>query len=156
NQFGGTIGGPIKANKLFIFFNPEIFQLPQTYTEPVGTVLTPSALAGNFSWGDNKGNIAGTRNLYTLAAMAGHPSTPDPVLLTTPQQIASLTDGNTGLVSRVPTNSDYNRSNLSFSSKGGNYRRFYTGKLDYNITEKHHAALTYTYQTNQRRPDGVN
>ena len=155
NQFGGTIGGPIIRNKLFFFANPEIFQLPQTYTEPVGTVLTPEAAQGIFRWGDNKG-VFQQRNLYTLAQQAGFPSTPDPIIAKTLGQIATLTNGAAGLVNRISTNSDYNRKNLNFQSKGGNYRRFYTAKLDYNVTSKHHLAYTYTYQTNVRRPDGVN
>jgi hypothetical protein len=155
NQFGGTIGGPIKRNKLFIFFNPEIFQLPQTYTEPVGQVLTPEAAQGIFRWGDNKGNFQ-SRNLLALAGAAGFPSTVDPIIGQTLSQIASLTNSAPGLQSRISSNSDYNRNNLSFQSKGGNYRRFYTGKMDWNATERHHVEVVYTYQTNVRRPDGVN
>ena len=28
--------------------------------------------------------------------------------------------------------------------------------MDYNVTEKHHIEFVYNYQTNIRRPDGVN
>jgi hypothetical protein len=155
NQFGGTIGGPILKNKLFVFANPEIFELPQTYTEPIGQVLTPEALQGIFRWGDNRGNFQ-SRNLLQLAGAAGYPSTVDPIIGRTLGQIASLTDGQPGLQSRISTNSDYNRNNLGFQSKGGNYRRFYTTKWDWNVTEKHHVEFVYTYQTNVRRPDGIN
>ena len=155
NQFGGMVGGPIKKNKLFIFAHMEAFELPQTYTEPTGMVLTPEALQGIFRWGDNKGNFKSV-NLYQLAAANGFPSTPDPSIIKSLQQIASLTNGNPGLQSRIASASDYNRNNLNFQSKGGNYRRFPTTRLDYNITEKHHLEFIYNYQTNIRRPDGVN
>ena len=61
-----------------------------------------------------------------------------------------------GLKSRIASNTDYNRNNLDFQSKGGNYRRFPTMRMDYNVTEKHHIEFVYNYQTNIRRPDGVN
>jgi hypothetical protein len=49
NQFGGTIGGPILKNKLFFFTG---YQGTENRTAPATNtafVLTPAALAGNFS-----------------------------------------------------------------------------------------------------------
>ncbi len=155
NQFGGFVGGPIRRNKVFFFAHMEAFQLPQTYTEPTGTVLTPEALSGIFRYGDNKGTFRSV-NLFQLAAANGYTSTPDPVINKALQQIASLTNGFPGVQSRISSASDYNRNNLNFQSKGGNYRRFPTTRLDYNATEKQHIEVVYNYQTNIRRPDGVN
>ena len=155
NQFGGLVGGPIKQNKLFFFTHVEVFQLPQTYTEPTGQVLTPDAINGIFRYRDTAGAVRSV-NLYQLAAANGFPSTPDPLLLQSFQTLASLTNGAAGLKSRIATNADYNRNNLDFQSKGGNYRRFPTTRLDYNVTEKHHLEFVWNYQTNIRRPDGVN
>ena len=80
NQFGGLIGGPLKRNKLFFFTHVEVFQLPQTYTEPTGQVLTPEAINGIFRYRDTAGAVRSV-NLYQLAAANGFVSTPDPILL---------------------------------------------------------------------------
>jgi hypothetical protein len=154
NQFGGQIGGPIKRNKLFFFAAFEGFRLPQTYTEPQGQVLTPNAINGLFTY--TSGGVPQTVNLYQLAAAKGFPSTADPIIGKTLSQIDSLVEGQPGLKSRIASNSDYNRNNLDFQSKGANNRNFPTMRLDYNVTEKHHIEFIYNYQTNIRRPDGVN
>jgi hypothetical protein len=155
NQFGGMVGGPIRKNRLFLFAHMEAFQLPQTYTEPTGMVLTKDARAGIFTYRDSAGAVQQT-NLLQIAGTAGLPSTQDPVISQTLSQIAALTDSAPGLRSRIGTNTDYNHNNLDFQSKGGNYRRFPTLRMDYNLTEKHHIEFVYNYQTNVRRPDGVN
>ena len=155
NQFGGRIGGPILKNRLFFFTSVEIFQLPQTYTEPTITVLTPEAAAGNFRYRDTAGAVRSV-NLYQLAGANGFTSTPDPIINTTLGQIAQLINGQAGLKSRIATNADYNRNNLDFQSKGGNYRRFGTTRLDYNVNNANHVEFIWNYQTNLRSPDGVN
>jgi hypothetical protein len=155
NQFGGLIGGPIKKNKLFFFIHMEALQLPQTYTEPTGTVLTSDAAKGVFTYRDS-GNVVRSINLLQLAGANNYVSTLDPTIAKTLGQIAGFTDGAAGLKSRIASNSDYNRNNLDFQSKGGNYRRFPTTRLDWNATSKNHVEFIYNYQTNIRRPDGVN
>ncbi len=155
NQFGGLLGGPIKKNKLFFFVHMEALQLPQTYTEPQGLVLTPAAQSGVFTYRDSS-NTVRTVNLYQLAAQFGFPSTADPTVAKTLAQIQSLTASAPGLKSRIASAADYNRNSLDFQSKGGNYRRFPTTRFDYNATSKHHIELIYNYQTNLREPDGVN
>jgi hypothetical protein len=154
NQFGGLVGGPIIHNRLFFFTHFEAFELPQAYTEPTGTVLTPEAISGLFRY--SSGGTLHSVNLYNIAAAAGFPSTPDPLIASSLAKIADLTNGVPGLKSRIAANADYNRNNLDFQSKGGNYRRFGTARFDYNVTPKHHIEFIYNYQTNIRRPDGVN
>jgi len=155
NQFGGHVGGPILRNRLFIFAHYEVFQLPQTYVQPTITVLTPEAASGQFRYRDSGGTVRSV-NLLQLAGAGGFPSTPDPIIAQTLSQVAQLTDGAPGLQNRIAANTDYNRNNLNFQSKGGNYRRFGTSRLDYNVTNKHHVEFIYNYQTNTRRPDGIN
>ena len=155
NQFGGFVGGPLVRNRLFVFVHYEAFQLPQTYIEPAGLVLTPEAASGIFRYRDSAGTVRSV-NLYQIAAPAGFPSMPDPLVAQSLAKIAELTNGAAGLKSRIATNSDYNRNQLDFQSKGGNNRRFGTTRLDYNVTEKHHIEFVWNYQTNTRRPDGIN
>jgi hypothetical protein len=155
NQFGGFVGGPILKDRLFIFGHGEGFQLPQTYVEPTGLVLTPEAASGIFRYKDSSGNVRSV-NLLQLAGASGFTSTPDPLVAASLSTINQLTANASGLKSRIALNSDYNRNTLDFQSKGGNYRRFGTSRLDYNVTPKHHIEFIYNYQTNVRRPDGVN
>lgn len=49
NQFGGTIGGPIKKNKIFFFFGYQGTTLRQTPSPTTNFVPTAQMLAGDFS-----------------------------------------------------------------------------------------------------------
>src|SRR5262249_55860054 len=142
-------------NRLFVFAHYEAFQLPQTYIEPQGLVLTPEAASGIFRYRDSAGTVRSV-NLYQIAGAARFPSTPDPLIAKSLATIAELTNGAAGLKSRIASNTDYNRSSIDFQSKGGNYRRFGTTRFDYNVTQKHHVEFVWNYQTNSRRPDGIN
>src|SRR5215467_1619975 len=61
HQAGAHIGGPILKNKLFIFFNYEVFRFPQSWNagsfQSGGflTVLNDSARAGTFTYVDTTG-----------------------------------------------------------------------------------------------------
>jgi hypothetical protein len=57
NQFGGSVGGPVKRNKLFFFFNYEGMRNVSHNTQ-FGTVLTDLQRNGDFSRTfDQKGNL---------------------------------------------------------------------------------------------------
>lgn len=49
NQFGGTIGGPIKKNKSFIFFGFQRTDISSTIGGQTAVLPTPANLNGNFS-----------------------------------------------------------------------------------------------------------
>ncbi|HLG15938.1 MAG TPA: carboxypeptidase regulatory-like domain-containing protein [Blastocatellia bacterium] len=165
NQAGGRIGGPITIPKLFngkdkafFFVNYEEFRLPQVYPSPTRTVMTDSAMAGNYMYKDTAGNVR-TVNLYAIAATGAggrtYPNTPDPTVLRALGLIkeASLRGV---LKERISTNSDYNRFNLNFQDPGKNIRRFPTSRFDFNVTKDHHVEFVHNYQHYFSDPDGVN
>jgi len=171
NEYGFTIGGPIKKNKLFFFESFEFFDLPQSFSE-TGMWLSPAAASGLFSYCTSSSPCTGanasalkTVNLYALAA-AANPSLPagvtpfptsgDPTLAKTYALINQLTGSGGTLVSRIATNSDYNRDNFTWNPKAVNNRKFQTARIDYNLNEKNHINFVWNYQINDRTPDGLN
>jgi outer membrane receptor protein involved in Fe transport len=59
NQFGGTVGGPIKRNKLFFFFSYEGQRQSALDTSPGKvTAFTPAEASGDFSNSDQAGTVA--------------------------------------------------------------------------------------------------
>jgi Carboxypeptidase regulatory-like domain len=67
NQFGGTIGGPIKRDKTFVFGSYEGRRIKQgTSSNPV-VVPDASELGGDFSGGDPAAQFSGTLNTATVA-----------------------------------------------------------------------------------------
>ena len=69
NQFGASIGGPIKKNTGFFFFNWQSQRLTQSISE-VRTVLTPEARQGIFRY-----NV-GARNAPSMVDSQGRPLVP--------------------------------------------------------------------------------
>src|SRR5215469_5682249 len=145
HQVGAHIGGPIIKNKLFIFFNYEVFRFPQSWNEAQDKgaqlqVLTDTARNGIFTYKDSGGTVRQV-NLYSLAAAGNFPSTPDPRIGSTFSQIAAATAQGGSLTSRVTAN-DYNRNNYNFLAPGEHKIDFPQGKLDWIINSKHHWEAT--------------
>lgn len=165
NEFGGSVGGPILKNKLFMFFSVEAFRLPQSYLITNQNWLTPTAQTGVFTYKDSTGAVQ-TVNLYGLAA-AENPklaagtrpfaTAPDPLLAKTFGEIQTLVD-QSGLaqVSRVASSNDYNRYNFSSAPPTYNNRNFPVARFDWDINAKNRLSYITNWQTNDRHPDALN
>jgi len=158
HQMGAHIGGPIVKNKLFIFFNYEIFRFPQSWNEAQDKgsqllVLTDAARSGIFTYKNSSGQPQ-TVNLYNLAAGAGFPATPDPLIGNTLSQIAQSLGG--GTVTMRATANDFNRNNFNFLAPGKQKIDFPQGKLDWVINPKHHWEATGGVNPYRLFPDGIN
>ena len=149
NQFGGSLGGPIKKNKLFIFGVWDDFQLPNSIVR-IRTVLKTGAIAGDFTYSASGVNRA--VNVLTLAANNGFRSTPNGDIKSLLTKIDSLrTGGQVGI-----TSSDLFRDNMSFNNAGFQRRFFPTTRIDYNVSDKWQAEVIYYYQGFRSAPDTLN
>jgi hypothetical protein len=142
NQLGGSVGGPIRRDKLFFYFNYEAVrtheQSPQT-----DTVLTDNARNGIFTYRDSAG-AAHSANLLQLRGIST-----DPAMATLLAQVPAGRYINSGLVG-----DGLNTGGYRFNQRDNGIRDNITGKLDYNLSTRN--AISGSYLWNRYdldRPD---
>ncbi len=139
NQFGGTIGGAIRKNKLFYFVGEQSTIKRSNPGDSQGSSMTPAMLAGDFTviastacqktavvLNDAKGEWVGNR----IA-----PSLMNPIAM----NIAKL----------LPQNNLINGCGLFNYATGANQRQYQVPvKVDYNISQKQSAFVRYQLSNN--------
>ena len=142
NQLGGSVGGPIRRDKLFFYFNYEAVRAHQQ--APVtDTILTDTARTGIFTYKDTSGathavNLLQLRNISI-----------DPAIASLLNQVPGGQYINSGLVG-----DGLNTSGYRFNQRDNGTRDNVTGKIDYNISTKNAVSGSYLWnRDNSYRPD---
>jgi hypothetical protein len=157
--YGGRIGGPIVLpgyngrGKAFFFFNMEHQRTPTSFTR-TRTVLKDSAMAGIFTYDRVIGGVTTqqTVNLLQLAAANGQISATDPTIAALLARIkaATATEG------AISESNNRNVNTYTFQPEGRGDQYAPTGRIDYNVTDKHRVSATYYWQRFKSNPDFLN
>jgi hypothetical protein len=167
NQLGGSIGGPIMKNKLFVYGYYELFRLRQQSAQQ-HTLITDAARTGLFTYiptcttatcpvGVTPGvartfNILAAR-LNSVGATIG-PFTIDPLMAQTLQQVpiqSFINNYNTGDSKSTQL---LNTAGYQFNKRNNRTRDNYGVKVDYNLSSKHSFSGTWSWNRDiVDRPD---
>ncbi len=143
NQFGGSIGGPIRKDKLFYYFNYESVRSHQQV--PANTViLTAPARSGIFSYRDSAGtlhqvNVLSSRGITQI----------DPAMQALLNQVPGPQ-----FINNTQVGDGLNTGGYRFNQRDNQTRDNVTGKLDYNLSLHHAISGSYLWnRDNLDRPD---
>jgi hypothetical protein len=131
NEFGGSVGGPIRKDKLFFFFSLSTQRRPGSTTRS-STFLPTSAQQGNFTYIGTDGQTR-TVNVFTVAKNFDStlPGSVNSVIATQLQRINNaVTQGS------VTTTTDPIINNVSWTSPNPQISWFPTFRVDYTPTQK--------------------
>jgi len=142
NQFGGTVGGPVKHDKAFFFFS--YAGLRQTVGQLLSGGVVPSTAQrqGDFTASSFKVYMPGTKTQVVGTNSSPNCGTPTPNCI--PSSLLDKTASN--LMAKyipLPTNTSNNTYTGFFS--GPTNQDEYLGKYDEVLSDKDHLAVSYFY-----------
>ena len=161
NQFGGNVGGPIKKDKAFFFFEYNGRRDNQG-AQVLQTVPTASYLAGNISYINNSnGNSCSPTSTFASApncistVSAANVKTIDPLGIGQDAALASFVSGRYP-AGNDPTGGDgINTTGFRFNAPVSLKENDYVARIDYNLTSTQKIFARGSVQS-QRQGDAVN
>jgi Carboxypeptidase regulatory-like domain len=147
NQFGGSLGGPVKKDKLFFFFDYEGLREARAVSS-LRTVPLPHVNDGELGFINSNAGCTGSSRLNT---------TPQCITILSASDVAALDPAgigaNPGLVDflsgRYPAANDLtagdgvNTGGFRFTSPSHRHDNIYTGRVDYNLTDSQKLFLRF-------------
>ena len=136
NIFGGSIGGPIRHDKTFIFGNFQARRTAQT-TVRNRTVLTPEAKRGLFRW-----KPPGSSDIHTFDIVKNDPRGKgiDPMMASV---LKMLPDPN-----NFDTGDGLNTGGYRFNNPSGSLEDQFTIKADHSLWSNHRLFYRHSFQRN--------
>jgi len=147
NQVGGSLGGPIKHDKLFFYANFETYRLVSQTPEDA-TIPTQTARDGIFSWI----NAAGALQQANILQITG--LSPDPAVAALLNQTPPPSKINNIRVGDSVPGQLLNLAGYSYLVRDDENANNATGKLDYNLSTKNSLSGSFAWNSNfVDRPD---
>jgi hypothetical protein len=149
NQFGGTVGGPIRRNKTFFFFSAEDLQQRSSPNPATLTLPTAAQVSGDFS-GLCTGGFNATTGICTKGVQIFNPVTGQPYrgnIITTPMDALSKAVYNQYLAATPGTlNPNSPTTNTYTSLTNANIDSTqYLVRIDHVIGDNDHLSGRYFY-----------
>ncbi|MCI0538953.1 MAG: TonB-dependent receptor [Verrucomicrobiales bacterium] len=151
NQLGGSIGGPVFRDKLFVYGEYEAFRRRDSDNSQV-TVLTPSARNGIFTYRTSCNNTTiacpmgvspGDVLTFDINSLAGAGFSMDPavaaILAALPTTINNFDVGDSD-ASQL-----FNTAGFRFNQSDAQNRDTFSIRTDYNVTSAHSISGTFRY-----------